>query len=131
MAAFSGTAGSVLYTTGGTTLVDHISEWSLDFSMSPPEATSFGDTWDNYTPSVRNATGSFTGNNDAALDSGQSTLVAKWQSGEIRALRLHESASKYFDCQQIVITGMSPTLSVKGKGEISFNFQVLGEITYV
>jgi len=130
MAAFSGTAGSVLYTTGGTTLVSSISEWSLDFSMSPPETTVFGDTVDTYVPSVRNATGSFSGNDDQS-DSGQSTLLAKFQNGEVRSLRLHESTSKYFDCQNVSFTGISQGLSVKGKGEVSFNFQVHGAITYV
>ena len=130
MATFSGTAGSVVYSFAGSVLIEGIGEWSLDFSMSPPEATTFGDSNDVYVPSVRTATGSFSGNADTT-SSGQDTIQAKFLNGDVRSLRLYESASKYFDCGTISFTGLSDTVSVKGKGETSYNFQVHGLITYV
>ena len=129
MAAFSGTAGSVVYSFGGNLLIEAIGEWSLDFSMSPPETTAFGDVSDTYTPSVRNATGSFSGNADLT-SSQQPTIKAKFLNGEVRSLILYENATKYYDCQNIVFTGTNETLSVKGKGDLSYNFQVIGSITY-
>lgn len=129
MAAFSGTAGSVVYSFGGSVLIEAIGEWSLDFSMSPPETTSFGDANDTYTPSVRNATGSFSGNADLT-SAQQPTIKAKFLNGEVRSLILYENATKYYDCQNIVFTGTNETLSVKGKGDLSYNFQVIGSITY-
>lgn len=129
MATFSGTAGSVVYSYLGSALVEAIGEWSLDFSMSPPETTSFGDNADTYTPSVRNATGSFSGNAQLAA-SGGNAIYLRFLDGSVRSLQLFENATKYFDCQNIVFTGFSETLSTKGKGEMSYNFQVVGSITY-
>lgn len=129
MAAFSGTAGSVVYMTGGTTTVSGISEWSLDGSMSPVETTVFGDNWDTYVPSVRNATLSFSGNRDDTT--AQSSLVNAFLGGSAIALRLYETSAKYWNVASAYITGMSPALSAKGKGEMSFSCQVSGTVTYV
>jgi len=130
MPAFSGTAGSVTTFTGGTILALGIAEWTLDGSMSPVESTSFGNQWDEYVPSVRNATGSFSGNREQT-DSGQSALVTSYLGGSVLALRLYENATKYWLISTAYITGMSPTVSVKGKGDMSFTFQVSGPVTYV
>ena len=128
MAAFSGTAGSViLYGTAGT-VVSGIGEWSFDGSMSPVETTKFGDSWDTFVPSVRNATGSFNGNRDNTA--AQSTLINAFLGGSAVNLRLYEGASNYWDAGTVYITGMSPAVSAKGKGEISFNFQVSGPATF-
>lgn len=130
MAAFSGTAGSVTCHTGGTILSAGIAEWTLDGSMSSVESTAFGDSWDTYVPSVRNATGSFSGNNEQA-DAGQLALKNSFLGGSAIILRLYENATKYWLVGTAYITGMSPTVSVKGKGDISFNFQASGPVTYV
>lgn len=134
MAAFSGTAGSVSVHTSGTAYVTGISEWSFDLSMSPPEATTFSDSNDVYVPSVRNATGSFSGNREQA-DGGQNgaldaMFLSNFNGGTIQ-LRLYETSGKYWLIPKITITGMSPTLSIKGKGDISYNFQSIEAITYV
>lgn len=129
MARISGTAGSVLYLTGGTTVVSSISEWSLDGSMSAVETTCFGETADSYVPSVRNATCSFSGNRDNTA--AQSTLVSAFLGGSAIALRLHETETNYWDIGTAFITGMNPSISVKGKGEVSFSCQVSGPVTYV
>lgn len=127
MAAFSGTAGSVSYASGGDATLVGISEWSLDTSMSPPEATEFGDSWDEYVPSVRNATGSFSGNR--SIGATQDLILSKFVAGDLLFVRLHEDASKRW-LGTVLFTGVSPSLSVKGKGEISYNFQVVGALTY-
>ena len=71
--AHSGTAGSVVYMTGGTALVGAIGEWSLSLSHSPVETTTFGEGWQNYIPSIRGFTGSFSGNFDQS-DTQQTAL---------------------------------------------------------
>jgi len=129
MAAFSGTAGSVTCHTGGTILATSISEWSLDGSMSPVETTSFGEVWDSFIPSVRNATGSFSGNREQA-DTGQTALVNSFLGGSAIILRLYENGTKYWLVGTAYITGITNGLSVKGKGETSFNFQASGAVTY-
>lgn len=130
MAAFSGTAGSVVYVTGGTVLVAGIAEWTLDMSMSTVESTAFGDTWDTKVPSVRTATGSFSGNREQA-DSGATSLMNAFMGGSAVAFRLYENATKYFNIGTAYFTSYSPTVSVKGKGELSYNFDVSGPVTYV
>ena len=130
MAAFSGTAGSVVYATGGTTLVGGISEWSIDISMSPVEDTEFGQTFDTFVPSVRNYTGSFSGNHpnsDAAFTNLQNAMIG----GSAVSLRLYINATKYWNVGTAYITGQSSGVSAKGKGEGSFNFQGSGALTYV
>ena len=126
----SGTAGSVVYLTGGTTLVDEIAEWSLDISHSPVETTAFGDNWAAYVPSIRNATGSFSGNHDQA-DSGQGSMQNAMLGGSAVALRLYVNATKYYDIGTAYLTGQSESISQTGKADTSFNFQVAAAVTYV
>lgn len=126
----SGTAGSVVYTTGGTTTVGEISEWSLDLSMSPVETTAFGDNWARYLPSIRNATGSFAGNFDPA-DAMQTNLVNAMLAGSAIALRLYVSGSKYFNLGTAYVTGLSPSISQAGKADVSYAFQNSGPATFV
>lgn len=131
MAAFSGTAGSVVWNNGSDIQIATLQEWSLDFSMSPPETTSFGENADTYTPSVRTATGSFSGNRN---EFGSLQQVYTWDTlsnGTIVQLKLFEDSGKYFSLPTCIVTGVSPSLSVKGKGELSVNFQATSEIVYV
>lgn len=130
MAALSGTAGSVVYTTGGTTNVGEIAEWSLDISHSPVETTAFGDNWADYVPSIRNATGSFSGNFDST-DTAQAALINAMLGGSAVALRCYVSSSKYFNVGTAYLTGMSPAISQTGKADNSFTFQVSAPVTLV
>ncbi len=129
MAAFSGIMGSVTSSTGGTILVAGISEWTLDMSMSTVETTAFGETWDSKVPSVRTATGSFSGNREQT-DTGATALMNSFLGGSAVILRLYEDATKYFLIGTAYFTSYSPTVSVKGKGELSYNFDVSGPVTY-
>ena len=83
----SGTAGSVVYMTGGTTVVGEITEWNLDLSMSPVEVSAFGDNWKRSIPSIRAASGSFSGN-FAGDDTAQTSLRNAMLGGSAIALRL-------------------------------------------
>lgn len=130
MAVYSGTAGSVVYMTGGTTTVGEISEWRLDISMSPVEATAFGDNWNEFIPSTRGATGTFSGNADWA-DSAQTSLSNAMLGGSAIALRLYENASKYFNIGTAYLTSMGPGISQKGKGDIQFGFTASGSVSLV
>lgn len=127
MAAFSGTAGSV---TIGTVLIGGIAEWSLDISGATVEDTEFGQTWDTFIPSTKTYTGSFSGN-EQTTGTGWTTLQNSMLGGSAVILRLYETATKYWLCGTAYLTGMSPTVSAKGKGEVSFNFQGSGPVTYV
>lgn len=126
----SGTAGSVVYMTGGTTTVGELTEWRLDISMSPQEVTAFGDNWAEYVPSIRNATGTFQGN-FVTDDSGQTSLQNAMLGGSAVALRLYVNASKYFNVGTAYLTNMGPGISQAGKAEVQFSFQNSAAVTFV
>lgn len=130
MGALSGTAGSVVYTTGGTTAVGNLTEWRLDVSMSPQEITAFGDNWQKFLPSVRGATGTFQGNFDDT-DATQTSLRNATLGGSAVALRLYVSGSKYFNVGTAYMTGMGPGISQMGKGDVQFSFQVSDAVSFV
>jgi hypothetical protein len=127
MAALSGTAGSVVV---GTVNVGEIAEWSLDLSHSPVETTAFGDNWQEYIPSLRGASGSFSGNFDSA-DTAQTTLTNSMLGGSAIAVKAYVSATKYFNVGTAYLTGQANAISVAGKGDVSWNFQVSGPVTFV
>ncbi len=130
MAALSGTAGSVVYTTGGNATVGNISEWSLDLSHSPVEVTAFGDDWQKYVPSIRGATGSFSGNFDHA-DTPQTDLLDDVLDGTVFGLRLYMDSAKYFLIATAYVTGISPSTSQSGKADVSVDFLVSDAVTWV
>lgn len=130
MAALSGTAGSVVYMTGGTTLVGEITEWALDVSHSPVDATAFGNDWAKYVPSIRNATGTFSGNFDHT-DSAQGSLIGAMLGGSAVAFRLYVSGTKYFNIGTAYLTGMGPSISQTGKGDIAYSFQNSAAVSFV
>jgi hypothetical protein len=125
----SGTAGSVAYTTGGTTVVGEISEWSLDISMSPTEVSAFGDNWKRSIPSIRSAGGSFSGN-FAGDETAQTSLRSAVLGGSAIALRLYEGTA-YWNIGTAYVTNLGRTLSHQGKAEVSYDFEPSGPVTYV
>jgi hypothetical protein len=128
--ALSGTAGSVVYMTGGTTVAGSIKEWKFNISHSPVQTTTFGDVWESFIPSLRNATGSFAGNFDNT-DSVQTSLESAMLGGSACAFRLYISPTKYYNVGTAYLTGHGPSISNEGKAETSFDFQVSGPVTFV
>jgi hypothetical protein len=129
MAALSGTAGSVMY--GGTsgTVVGEIREWNLDISHAPVEVTAFGDGWQEYVPSIRGATGSFSGNFDTS-DTMQTNLRNSMLGGSVIALALRLNGSNAFTIGSAYLTRMSPAIAVDGKADTAFDFQVSGAVAF-
>ena len=129
MAALSGLNGSVVYMTAGTTNIVGIGEWSLDIGMSPVEITAFGDTWRAILPSIREYSGSFSGNADT--DTSQATLRNAMLGGSAVALRLYDAAATYWNLGTVYLTGQSNGISVDGKGDRGWDFDGHGAPTYV
>jgi predicted secreted protein len=128
MAALSGTAGSVVYVTGGTTTVGEIKEWSLDGAMEPPEVTAFGDQWKEFIAGIREYSGTFIGNMDTA-DTVQTSLRNSYFGGSAVALRLHHSLAGYFSAGTVYITGFAPSISYDGAAQIEYSFQGSGALS--
>ena len=126
MAALSGTAGSIV---AAGTAVGEMAEWSLDIGHSPVQVTAFGDVWEEYIPSLRNATGTFSGNFDTS-NTVQTALTNAMLGGSAVALSFYVSPTKYFAAGTAYLTGMSPAISVAGKADVSYNFQASGPVTF-
>jgi hypothetical protein len=130
MAYMSGTAGSVVYMTGGTARVGGLAEWSMSINMSTVETTSFSDQFDTFVPSTRGASGSFTGSWDPT-DSAQTSMVNASLGGSAVALRLYTNGSAYWNIGTAYLNSMETGISQKGKGDLSFNFTASGPVTLV
>lgn len=127
MAALSGTAGSVVYTTGTDYSMAEVSEWTLDLSNTVIDVTAFGETTERYITNIARATGAFVGNFDAA-DTGQVGARAGLQNGAPIRLLLYYSSADFVDALSANVTGYSPTVTVDGKADVSYDFQVTGRI---
>jgi len=129
MAGVSGTFGSVVYTTGGTTLVEGIGEWSMDIAMTSNEVSEFGDVWKQKVAGMRDATGSFSGN---GVPSGtvQSQLRQAMIGGSAVSFRLYETATNYWTVGSAFMTGVGRSISVQGKLEASYNWESNGAVSY-
>jgi hypothetical protein len=127
---YSGTAGSVVLVSGGTTLVGWITEWSLDKSLETVDTTSFGNNNRTRIPSIKDATGSFSGSFDDG-DTAQSAIITAFENGTFVGLRLYVGTAKYFNIGSAVITGYNPTMSVDGKADISYDFESNGSSALV
>lgn len=125
MAQYSGTAGSVVYVTGGTTTVGEIKEWSFDGAAETVEVTAFGQTFRSRIPGLRDGGGSFSGNFDMA-DTAQLAMINAFLAGSAVALRLHMSSSKYINVGTAFFEGFSPSISFDGAAEVSFDFVTSG-----
>lgn len=128
MAALSGTLGSVVYTTGGTTMVGEMKEWSLDMQMDMPDATAFGDNWREFTSGIKTWTGTFAGNFDSA-DSVQTSLRSAFLAGSVCGLRFYVSTANYFS-GSAYINGQTPATAFDGLATIEYSIQGTGALTY-
>jgi hypothetical protein len=126
MAQHSGTAGSVV---AGTIVVGEMTEWSLDITSTTVETTSFGEVWQEYLPSIRGATGSFSGNWDTA-DAGQVALWSSLIGGSAVTFKLYTTAAKYLSGASY-LTGAGHTISNAGIGQTTWSFQVSGSVALV
>lgn len=127
---YSGTAGSVVLVSGGTTLVGWITEWSLDKSLETVDTTSFGNNNRTRIPSIKEASGSFNGSFDDS-DTAQAAIITAFENGTYVGLRLYVGTAKYFNIGSAVITGYNPTMAVDGKADIEYNFESNGSSALV
>lgn len=129
MAAYSGTAGSVVLMTGGTTNIVGIGEWSLDIAGEVVETSAFGDQWRKNIPGIRSFSFSFAGRGDS--DASQTLLKSAILAGSVQAYRLYDSPSTYWNIGSAIFAGMSPSITFDGRGDVSYDFTGSDALTYV
>lgn len=128
MAYVSGTAGSVAYVSGGTTVVSGAHEWSLDIGRDTPETTAFGDSWRTYVNGIGEWSGSFGVRADPA--SAAQTFVRNLLIGGSAALEFRFFAGTNYYSGSALVTGGGPEVAYDGIWENSFDFQGSGTLTY-
>ena len=129
----SGTAGKVVWTVNAINTIEEIAEWSLNVSHTPVDVTTFGDAWEHSVPSMRSATGSFSGNHMNGVGNAdmQNNVRNSMLGGLAFSLRLYVDTNFYYNIETAYFTGQTDSSSSTGKADASWDFQVSGEVTYV
>jgi len=124
----SGTAGSVSYISGGTTVVNAVHQWSIDVGRDTPEITAMGDEWRYFINGLGNWTGSFQLHND--INNAGQTFVRSQILGGSAALAYRFAAGTNYYQGSALITGHAPELAYDGVWGTGYELQGTGPITY-
>lgn len=128
MAYVSGTAGSVAYVSGGTTVVTGVTEWSIDVGQETPETTAFGDQWRTYVAGIREWSGSMGMHGDPA-SAGQGFIRDLQVGGSASIVFRFYAGSNYYSGSAMV-SGHAPEVSYDGIFEDSFDLQGSGPLSW-
>lgn len=128
MAYVSGTAGSVAFVSGGTSLVAGAYSWSLDISQGMPETTVFGDSWKTFLPGIREWTGTVELIKDPA-GGAQGTVQSLLIGGSAAIVfRFYEGANFY--AGSALVSGGAPEVSYDDRAVISYDLTGSGPLAY-
>lgn len=91
-------AGNVASVKIGANQVVQVQKWSLSVGPDLQDTASFGDLWEEKSPALRKWSGSFAAQAMTFADdsTGQDALSIAALAGTSVALRLYESAAKYY-----------------------------------
>lgn len=128
MAYVSGTAGSVAFVSGGTSVINGAMNWDMSIEMETPETTAFGDSWGNYLPGIRRWTGTLELIKDPA--SGPQGTVQSLIIGGSAAIvfRFYELSNFY--AGSAYVSGGAPGISYDDKAVTSYDLTGHGPLTY-
>lgn len=133
MTTKSGLFGSAVITSAGTVPgtanIVGIGEWSLDIGHNVVEVTAFGDAWKRVIASIREYSGSFSGNSDT--DSTHTSLRNAMLGGSAISLRLYDTATTYYNVGTALLENGNPSISFDGKAEQGYDFVGDGPLSYV
>ena len=124
MATISGTAGDIREHNSGNSIAE-IREWSLDFSHSIIDVSSFSDIWNENIAGIRSVTGSFSG--ILSDDSDYTTIENALLNGSTYVIRCLLYFGVHFS-GTVLITGNNPSVSYDGVTQTTFNFTGNGQI---
>lgn len=128
MAYVSGTAGSVAYVSGGTTVVAGVHEWSIDVGQDTPETTAFGSNWRTFIAGIREWTASMGMRGDPAAASQE--FIQDLQTGGSTSLEFRFYAGTNYYSGSAMVTGHSPEVAFDGIYEDAFDLQGSGPLTF-
>lgn len=128
MAPVSGTAGSVVVISGGTTVVGYAHEWSIDMGQETPETTAFGDGWRTYVNGIKAWTASVQLRTDPA-DGAQTTIRTLMLGGSAAVVFRFAQGANYYSGSAIP-TGHNPSIAFDGVGALAYDLQGSGPLSY-
>lgn len=126
MAVLVGYGGAVKV---GTATVAELGEWSLDITLNTEETQSFGDQWKEFTGTLKEWSGSCSGRWDMSDTTGQRAMQDALLGGTTVSLKLYTDSTKNYSGTAL-ITKITPSATVDGVVEVSFDFQGTGALTY-
>lgn len=124
----SGTAGSIAYVSGGTTVVEAVHQWSLDISRDTPEITAMGDSWRAYIQGLGAWSGSFMTYNDAGA-AGQAFVRNLVIGGSVAVTFRFLAGTNYYSGSALA-NGASPELAYDGVWGTGYDLQGSGALSY-
>lgn len=128
MSLYTGVTGSISTTIATVTKeIAHMENWSVDIKRDMIDAVSFGNSYKEKVPSIKDWSASFDGSADFATDSGQGALITAFEDGTA-------ITGKFCLTDTIFLTGTCyiESLSVKtaadGKADISIKVAGSGAV---
>lgn len=126
---YTGLTGYVKTGTGvGAVTIAHIANFSLELSKDIIEDVSFGNTYKEKVPSIKDWTASADGSVDFDADSGQKALYDSFEAGTLLTYAFGLTADTYFE-GEAYIESMSIDNSAEGKAEISISISGSNGVT--
>lgn len=129
MAYVSGTAGSVAYVSGGTTVVVGAYEWGLDLGQETPETTAFGENWKTFIPGIREWSGNVSMRGDASAAS--QAFIRNMLLGGSAAIEIRFFQGTNYYAGSALANGASPGIAYDGVSVYDTDLQGSGPLIYV
>jgi hypothetical protein len=128
MSFVSGTAGSVAYVSGGTTMVQGAHEWTVTVKQDTPEVTIFGDSFKNYLPGIRSWTASVSLKADPAQPS-QDTIRNMILGGSVPIAFRFYAGTNYYSGSAMP-NSIAPSVSYDDAWVNKIDMQGVGTLSY-
>lgn len=126
---YTGVTGKITIKKGSATAVDivHIANWSVELSKELLEVVSFGSTYKEKVPSIKDWTASAEGSADFTPEGGQKMLLDAFESGEILEASFYLDATTFLvgDCY---VESLSVEHAADGKADISISLSGSGAV---
>jgi predicted secreted protein len=125
MAVLTGYSGIVKLSTN---TVAEIQKWSLSTGKNMADTASFGDSWEEKSPTLGKWSGSFSGSLDNTDTNGHIALRTAALNGTTVSLRLHEDATHYYSGTAYI--EMALDAEVTNIVQANYTFTGTGALSY-
>lgn len=120
MSLYTGLTG---YVKNGASAIAHMSSWELELSTEIIEVVSFGNTYKEKVPSIKDWSATVDGAVDFATNSGQAALVAAFEAGTLLTFGFGITTGIYFTGTGYI---ESLTITDEADGNVSISMSIAG-----